>query len=101
MQKMNHAWTGGELPGIKYGCSESGWITTDLFESWLTDHFLIHAVGAPPLLLLLDGHSTHYQPRVVQDARKKGVVMLCLPPHTTHDAQPFDCAVFSPLKAQW
>ena len=27
--------------------------------------------------------------------------MLCLPPHTTHDAQPFDCAVFSPLKAQW
>ena len=100
-KKMNHAWTGGELPGTKYGCSESGWITTDLFESWLTDHFLIHAVGARPLLLLLDGHSTHYQPRVVQDARKKGVVMLCLLPHTTHDAQPFDCGVFSPLKAQW
>ena len=73
----------------------------DLFESWLTDHFLIHAVGARPLLLLLDGHSTHYQPRVVQDARKKEVVMLCLPPHTTHDAQTFDCAVFSSLKTQW
>ena len=100
-KKLNHGWTGGELPGTTYGCSESGWITTDLFDSWLTDHFLKHAVGARPLLLLLDGHSTHYQPNVVQNAREKGVVMLCLPPHTTHDAQPFDCAVFSPLKAQW
>ena len=88
-KKLNHGWTGGELPGTMYGCSESGWITTDLFDSWLTDHFLKHAVGARPLLLLLDGHSTHYQPNVVQNAREKGVVMLCFPPHTTHDAQPF------------
>ena len=27
--------------------------------------------------------------------------MLCLPPHTTHEAQPLDCTVFSPLKAKW
>ena len=27
--------------------------------------------------------------------------MLCLPPHTTHEAQPLDCGVFKPLKAQW
>ena len=100
-KKMNYGWTSGELPGTMYGCSNSGWITTDLFESWLTDHFLKHAVGARPLLLLLDGHSTHYQPNVVQKVREKGVVMLCLLSHTTHDAQSFDCAVFSPLKAQW
>ena len=23
-KKLNHGWTGGELPGIMYGCSESG-----------------------------------------------------------------------------
>ena len=51
--------------------SDSGWITTNLFESWLTDHFLEHAVGARSLLLLLDGHSMHYQPNVVQNARKR------------------------------
>ena len=27
--------------------------------------------------------------------------MLCLPPHTTHEAQPLDCTVFAPLKSQW
>ena len=27
--------------------------------------------------------------------------MLCLPPHTTHEAQPLDCGVFAPLKSHW
>ena len=71
-KKVIHEWTSGELPGTMYGCSDSGWITTDLFESWLTDHFLKHAVGTSPLMLLLDGHSTHYQPNVAQKAREKG-----------------------------
>ena len=101
IQKMSLGWTSGELPGTMYGCSDFGWITTDLFDSWLTDHFLKHAVGARPLLLLLDGHSTHYQQNVIQNAREKGVMILCLPSHMTHDAQPFVCAVFSPLKVQW
>ena len=26
---------------------------------------------------------------------------FCLPPHTTHEAQPLDCGVFGPLKAHW
>jgi len=30
---VNHAWTRDELPGVSYGCSDSGWITTELFES--------------------------------------------------------------------
>ena len=27
--------------------------------------------------------------------------MLCLPPHTTHEAQPLDCGVFGPLNTHW
>ena len=60
-QKLNYAWTKGEFPGTKYRLSGNGWINTDLFESWLSEHFVEHAVSACPLLLLLDGHSTHYQ----------------------------------------
>ena len=98
---VNHAWTSGGLPGMTYGYSDSGWITTDLFESWLSGHFLKHAVCECPLLLLLDGHSTHYQPEVVRYAKRNEVLLLCLPPHTTHEAQPLDCTVLSPLKARW
>jgi len=100
-KNVNHAWQSGGLPGMTYGCSDSGWITTDLFESWLSDHFLKHAVHEWPLLLLLDGHSTHYQPEVIWYTRRNKVLILCLPPHTNHEAQPLDCTVFSPLKNQW
>lgn len=50
---------------------------------------------------MLDGHSTHYTPDVVRTAAKQGVVMLCLPPHTSHCMQPLDVSFFKPLKAHW
>ena len=67
-KKLNHAWTANKVPSTKYGLSDKGWINTDLFEWWLVEHFLEYAVSARPLLLLLDGHVTHYQPRVLQFA---------------------------------
>ena len=100
-KNLKHAWTNNEVPGSKYGVSDKGWINTDLFEGWLVEHFVVNAVPARPLLLLLDGHSTHYQPEIVRFAKDHDIIMLCLPPHTTHEAQPLDCGVFKPLKAQW
>ena len=29
------------------------------------------------------------------------IILLCLPPHTTHESQPLDVSVFAPLKTQW
>lgn len=100
-KNLNHAWTQNEVPGTRYGLSDNGWIDTELFEGWLSEHFIQCAVPGRPLLLLLDGHSTHYQPRVVRFAKEHNVIMLCLPPHTTHKSQPLDCGVFGPLKAKW
>ena len=100
-KKLNHSWTRGEVPGTSYGLSDKGWITTELFLDWLTERFLEHAVSACLLLLLLDRHSTHYNYQLVQTACERGVIMLCLPPHTTHQAQPLDCCIFFPLKLQW
>ena len=50
---------------MKYGLSDKGWINTDLFEGWLVEHFLEHAISVRPLPLLLDGHVTDYQPGVI------------------------------------
>ena len=97
-KNLNHAWTDKEIPS---GLSDKGWITTDLFEGWLVEHFLQYVVSACPLLLLVDGHSTHYQPNVVRYAKESEVIMLFLPPHTTHETQPLDCGVFAPLKSHW
>ena len=69
---MQHAWTQSEVPGSKYGTSDKGWITTELFPN---------TVSARPLLLLLDGHSTHYQPDVINLALKNEVLILPMPPN--------------------
>ena len=72
--------TDGEVPGTTYGLNSNEWIDSELFHGWLTDHFLKHAVGPRPLLLLLDGHSSHYNPATIRFAKEQEV---CLPTHTT------------------
>ena len=61
-KQLNPLWTRGEIPGTRYGLSSSGWTDQELFHGWLKDHFLTHGVVAHPLLLLVDGHSSHYSP---------------------------------------
>lgn len=101
-KNLNQELTIGEIPGTMYGLSPgSGWIDTELFRDWFDRHFLQYAPAGRPLLLLLDGHSTHYQPEVVRLAASKGVIMFALPPHTTHVAQPLDVTCFHSLKTYW
>ena len=99
-KKLNHTFTIGEIPGTMYGMG-SGWVDTELFEAWFADQFLAYAPKARPLLLMLDGHASHYQPELVRLAAKESVILFCLPPHCTHLAQPLDKGAFSPLKTYW
>ena len=68
---------------------------------WLKDHFLTNAISHRPLLLLLDGHSSHFEPQSIEFARQNDIVIFCLPPHTTHECQPLDVSLFGPLKKYW
>ena len=100
-KKFNHELSKGEIPGTIYGTSDSGWMDQELFANWFTNHFLQHAVSSRPLLLMLDGHSSHYTLDLIQSAADNDVVIFCLPPHTTADTQPLDTSCFGPLKAYW
>ena len=53
------------------------------------------------MLLLLDGHSTHFTPEAIQASKKHGIEVIALPPHTTHQAQPLDVSFFKSLKSHW
>ena len=91
----------GEVPGMSYGLSDKGWIDAELFNGWVSKHYVKYATAERPLLLLLDGHSSHYQPDVVRFAQEYGIIMFALPPHTTADSQPMDVGCFGPLKKNW
>ena len=91
----------GEVPGTIYGLSTSGWMDMELFRIWFQRHFLHYAPAARPLLLLMDGHSSHFCLDTIRLAAKEGVTLFVLPPNTTHLTQPLDKGVFGPLKLQW
>ena len=67
----------------------------------LTEHFLLNDIGARPLLLLLDGHSSYYQPNLIRSTKEHDIIIFCLPPQTTHQSQLLDASVFKPLKQNW
>ena len=79
----------------------AGWIQCVLFEECFTNHFLVYVPSIRPLLLLLDGHASHYNPTLLKLAAEEGVITFCLPPHTTHFLQPLDNGAFALLKDHW
>ena len=93
--------TAGEVPGTFYGLSDSGWMDAELFQEWFSNHFLVHVPSARPVLLLLDGHTSHYNPTFLKAAAEEGIIVFCLPPHTTHLLQPLDNGAFASLKDHW
>ena len=98
---LNQSITHGEVPGTRYGLSKSGWMDLILFSTWFKEHFLPYAPSARPLLLLIDGHKSHFCPDMIKLAANEGVIIFALPPNTTHLCQPLDKGPFAPLKVAW
>ena len=74
---VNQELASGEVPGTLYGLSENGWMTRKLFIHY---HFLSYAPKARPIVLLMDGHSTHYCPETIHTAAANQVI-LCQARH--------------------
>ena len=100
-KRLKPELTDGEIPETSYGLSDKDLIDSEIFEDWFERHVLAHVPPVRPLMLLLNGHSSHYQPSVVHKAAENDIVLFCLPPHTTYLAQPLDRTCFSPLKQAW
>ena len=74
------------------------------FLSWFTKLFLSavsYLTETAPVLLFLDGHHSHTSLELITRARSSNVLLLCLPPNTTHLLQPLDVGVFAQMKSDW
>lgn len=85
-----------------YEMSQSGWMTDELFRTWLR-HFVLHTKSSKeePTLLLLDNHASHTSLAAYEFCRDNGIVVVSFPPHTSHRLQPLDLTFFGPLKAAY
>ena len=86
------------------GRTDNGWMDSDLFAVWLNDVFIpsINERGVrKPVVLFVDGHSTHVTMAVSNICKKNGVELYCLLEHASHLMQPCDLRLFSGLKHAW
>ena len=88
------------VPNAYFGHSTNGWITTELFFGWLANHFA-KLVTVRPVVLLVDGHSSHIDLEVSRFCSENQILLYCLPPHSSHLLQPLDVGFFKSLKNAW
>jgi hypothetical protein len=77
----------------------SGFVNMELFESWL----VFFAADVPedvkhPLILIMDGCSSHYSSSVFELAGKLQIMLVCPPANLTHLFQPLDVALLDAFK---
>ena len=73
------------------------------FSTWMTFFIRYHErrgnLGPTRrMLLILDGHKSHFNLEVLLKAKTHGIDMVSLPSHTSHELQPLDIFCFKPLK---
>lgn len=90
--------------GAVGAANKTGWITESIFTQWFS-HFLNVVQPqsrAEPVLLLMDGHTTHTgNLDVIDQAAANNVKLLVFPSHCTHRLQPLDLSFFKSLNGYY
>lgn len=68
----------------------------NIFYKWLLDNNI-----ELPIILLLDGHSSHITYHLSKFCNEHKIILVALYPNATHILQPLDVAVFKPVKQNW
>ena len=99
---FKHHFLNGAPPGAIGGATRSGWMNEELYVVYMK-HFIHHTrcTKDRPVLLILDNVESHISLEAIDLARENGVIMVTIPPHTSHRLQPLDCAVYRPFKTAY
>jgi DDE superfamily endonuclease len=85
-----------------FGSSENGWSSNAFGLKWLSTVFIPNIQqNRGYKLLIVDGHSSHVNLAFLEACANEKIIVLILPPHTTHDLQPLDVGLFSPLSQSY
>ena len=92
------AWTHA-FPEATIACTLNGWTDNEIGLAWL-QHFAEETAverQGQYRLLIFDGHASHVSTAAVDFCLRNDIILLCLPPHSTHVLQPLDIGLFAPL----
>lgn len=79
------------------GKSDSGWMQSEQFFEYFAnvfDPYVSNNNIQRPIIVFLDGHASHLSLSLSTFCREKFIILVCLPPNSTHIMQPLDVAFF-------
>ena len=80
-------------------------MTHMIFLTWFEEYFLPFIADRrsveAPVILIYDNFSGHVHPTTLDLAADNDVIMIGMPPHSTHITQPLDVTLMKPLKDYW
>jgi hypothetical protein len=84
--------------------SATGWSSDAHGLQWLQKVFdpaTVQKAGRSRRLLIVDGHSSHINMAFLDMCDKLRILIMVLPPHSTHRLQPLDVSLFLPLATRY
>jgi hypothetical protein len=87
-----------------FATSANGWSSNAFGLAWLQKVFdpQTKKKGSRNYrLLIVDGHSSHVNLAFLEGCKRLRIIILILPPHSTHRLQPLDVGLFLPLSTYY
>ncbi|KIJ44879.1 hypothetical protein M422DRAFT_141415, partial [Sphaerobolus stellatus SS14] len=85
--------------------SENSWTDDKICVQWFREVFVPWAKRERdptfPIVFISDGHGSHKTSSMRAVAVENDIMLISLPPHTTHRLQPLDVGVFAPIQHEW
>jgi DDE superfamily endonuclease/Tc5 transposase DNA-binding domain len=101
-EKLSRQWIPASIHGNwRLTCNSKGWTSNIHGMQWLTRCFEPETrdkAAGEYRLLICDGHDSHITGEWVAHCMDNDILLMILPPHSSHLTQPLDVGVFGPLK---
>jgi DDE superfamily endonuclease/Tc5 transposase DNA-binding domain len=101
-ENTNGQWVPRNAPiGWHVTCNTKGWTSNDHGLKWLRECFepsTREKAHGRKRILLCDGHDSHITAGFILHCIRNDIILMILPPHSSHLLQPLDVGYFGPLK---
>lgn len=101
-ENLSTQWIPADIHGNwRFNCNSKGWTSNEHGLDWLKRCFdpeTDKKANGEYRLLICDGHDSHITAEFVEHCIKNDILLMILPPHSSHLTQPLDVGVFGALK---
>ncbi|KIJ38004.1 hypothetical protein M422DRAFT_177252, partial [Sphaerobolus stellatus SS14] len=102
-ENMMNNWFKDNVADCMITRSRNAWTEQEIAEDWIKKFNFETRLKAnsEPRALFLDGHNSHYSPKLLRYAKECNIIIFGYPPHCTHALQGLDVVFFARMKEEF